>query len=230
MNSPHVSIGSTSGSRSRRGRHTLARFAVWIALCGTMFAQTDAITVTVSQNVDLTPDAIYFALAIVTDPDTSLDEVLAAAQNLGLTAQSLFSVTMQQYGPSVSQTRLAYAFNLAVPYAKFKETNDKLATVRRTMAAATPAMDVQVYGISIAPNEAARDQARLTLLTPLFDDARKRADQLAKAAGVTLGPVLGVSEAWANTSNYAAYLPYGGPIGPTTLKTAFLLTVRYAVK
>jgi hypothetical protein len=201
-----------------------------MALCGTIYAQSDGIAVTVSQNVDLPPDSIYFALAIVTETDASLDEVLAASQNLGLTAQGLASVTMQQYGPGVGQTRLAYAFNLAVAYNKFKETNDKLAAVRRTMAAATPPMDLQVYGISVGPNDAARDQARLTLLSPLFDDARKRADQLARAAGVTVGAVLGVSEAWSSSGGYPAYLPYGGPVGPTTLKTGFILTVRYAVK
>jgi uncharacterized protein YggE len=222
---------STNQSKHGRRRLTLVSLCIaLLALCGSVFAQSDAITVTVSQNVDLPPDAIYFALSIVTDPDTSLDDVLAASQSLGLTAQSLGSVSLQQFGPSAGQTRLAYAFNLAVAYGKFKETNEKLATLRRTMAAATPAMDLQIYGISISPSDTSRDQARLGLLSPLFDSARKRADQLAKAAGVTLGPILGVNEEWANTNGYPSYTPYGGPIGPTTLKTAFSLTVRYAVK
>jgi len=199
-------------------------------LCGSALAQSDGIAINISRNVDLPPDSIYFALAIVTDPDISLDEVLTASQSLGLTAQSLSSVSLQQYGPSVGQTRLAYAFNLQVAYAKFKDTNDKLATLRRTMAAATPAMDLQIYGISIVPSDAARDQARLSVLPQLFDDAKKNADQLAKAAGVTLGAVLGVNEGWANTNAGVYYGPYGGPIGPTTLKTAYSLTVRYAVK
>jgi hypothetical protein len=201
-----------------------------MALCGPVFGQSDGISVTVSRNVDLPPDQVYFALVIVVDPLTSLDEVLQASQALGLTAQNLGSVTLQQYGPSAGQTRLAYAFDLEVDYGKFKDTNDKLATVRRTLAAATPAMDLQVYGISVAPSDTARDQARLNLLSALVDDARKRADQLAKAAGMTLGTIIGFTEAWANTSGYPYYGPYGGPIGPTTLKTAFSLTVRYAVK
>ena len=230
MQPPRYSIPAGQSRHWRRRLPAVLLSILLVALCGSAFAQSDGISITVSQNVDLPPDAIYFALAIVTEPDATVDDVLAASQSLGLTVQSLGSVTLQQYGPSVGQTRLAYAFNLSVPYAKFKETNEKLATVRRTMAAATPPMELQVYGISVAPSETAREQARLSALPPLFDDARKRADQLAKAAGATLGPILGVNEAWANTTGYPAYTPYGGPIGPTTLKTAFFLTVRYAVK
>ncbi|HWQ52956.1 MAG TPA: SIMPL domain-containing protein [Bryobacteraceae bacterium] len=200
------------------------------ALCGPVFGQSDAITVTVSRNVDLPPDGIYFSLAVATDPDLSLDQVLQASQALGLSAQNLTSVTLQQYGPSSSQTRLAYAFDLTVPFSSFKETNDKLAAVRRTMAANTPPMDLQVYSIAVSPSETARDQARQGLLSSLFENARQRADQLAKAAEVTLGGIVGVSEAWANAGGYPYYGPFGGPIGPTTLKTAFSLTVRYAVK
>ena len=229
MRSPAHSIPARDG-RGMRRLFPLALCIALTALCGSAFAQTDGITVTVSQNVDLPPDGIYFSLAIVTEPDATLDDVLAASQGLGLTAQSLAGVTLQQYGPSIGQTRLAYAFSLAVAYGKFKETNEKLAATRRTMAAATPAMELQVYGMSLTAGDSARDQARLTLLSPLFEDARKRGDQLARAAGATLGSVLGVTETWANTGSYPAYLPYGGPIGPTTLKTALFLTVRYALK
>lgn len=215
---------------SKRSLVTASLSVVLLALCMPVFGQSDAIVVTVSRNVDLSPDAIYFSLAVVTDPDITVDQVLQASQTLGLTAQNLTSVNLQQYGPSAGQARLAYAFDLSVPYSKFKETNDKLATVRRTMAANTPAMDLQVYAIAVSPSDAARDQARQALLSPLFEDARVRADQLAKAAGMSLGSVVGVSEAWAaSTSGYPYYGP-SGPIGPNTLKTAFSLTVRYALK
>jgi hypothetical protein len=83
--------------------------------------------------------------------------------------------------------------------------------------------------MAVAPGEPAREQERQRLLTPLFEDARARADQLAKAAGVTLGGVVGVTEAWAPSGGYPSYGPYG-PVGPTTLKTAFSMTIRYAVK
>jgi hypothetical protein len=167
-------------------------------------------------------------LAIVTETEVTLDQVLQASQALGLTSQNLTSVNVQQYGPSPSQTRIAYAFDLTVEFSKFKETNDKLASVRRTLAANTPAMELQVYGVAVTPGETARDQARQRLLAPLFEDAKRRANELATAAGVTLGGVVGVAEGWANVIGNPYYGP-SGPIGPTTLKTAFSLTVRYAV-
>lgn len=199
-------------------------------LCSAVFAQTDAITVTVSRNVDLPPDAVFISMAVATESDVSLDQVLQATQGLGLTAANLSSVNLQQYGPSPAQTRLAYAFDLSVPFLKLKETNDKLAAARRTMAANTPPMELQVYAMTVTPGEDGREQARQRLLAPLFEDARVRADQLAKAAGVTLGSVVGVTEAWApNISGPPFYGP-GGPIGPAALKTALTLTVRYALK
>src|SRR5689334_8740006 len=129
MRLPGCSIpaNQTTCRRPRLGAAVLG-LALMATLCGSALAQSDGIAINISRNVDLPPDSIYFALAIVTDPDISLDEVLTASQSLGLTAQSLSSVSLQQYGPSVGQTRLAYAFNLQVAYAKFKDTNDKLAT------------------------------------------------------------------------------------------------------
>lgn len=224
-----ASFGSRSAARKRCLVTVFLSLALF-ALCGPAFGQSDAITVTVSRNVDLSPDAIYFSMAVMTDPDVSLDQVLGAIQGLEVSAQNLTSVTLQQYGPSAAQTRLAYAFDLSVAFSKFKETKDKVAAVRRAMAESTPPMELQVYGMAVSPSETSRDQARQGLLAPLFGDARTRADQLAKAAGITLGGIVGVTEAWANASAYPSYIPMAGPVGPTTLKTAFSLTIRFAVK
>jgi uncharacterized protein YggE len=209
----------------------IQRFLIaMVVLCAPVLAQTDAIAVTVSRNVDLPPDAVYISMAVATESDVSLEQVLQATRTLGFTAANLSSVNLQQYGPSPTQTRLAYAFELSVPFSQLKETNDKLAAARRTMAADTPPMELQVYAMTVTSGEAGKEQARQRLLSPLFEDARIRADQLAKAAGVTLGGVIGVTEAWLpNISGPPFYGP-GGPIGPAALKTAFSLNVRYALK
>jgi hypothetical protein len=204
--------------------------AALVLLCASAFAESDAISVTVSRNVDLPPDSVYISMAIATESDTSLEQVLEASQALGLTATNLMSLNLQQYGPGPAQTRLAYAFDLTVPFSQFKQINERIASVRRTMAAATPPMELQVYAMAVSPGETAREQARQRLLPSLFEDARVRADQLAKGAGVTLGGVVGVSEGWMpGTGGYPYYGP-AGPVGPTTLKTAYSMTVRYAVK
>jgi hypothetical protein len=45
--------------------------------CAPAVAQTDAMVVTVSRNVDLVPDAVYITMAVVTDSDVSLEQVFA---------------------------------------------------------------------------------------------------------------------------------------------------------
>ena len=201
-----------------------------IALCAPAVAQSD-IVATVSRTVELAPDQITFFLAIMTDPDVTLDQVLQASQPLGLTARDLLGISSQQFGPGPSQTRLAYTFEYEAQFSKFKEANDKMASLRRTLAANTPAMEVQVYSISVSPADAAVDQARQGAMTQLFADAKQRADQMAKAGGVSIGSVVGVSEGVSNAANQNGYFygPYG-PIGPGTLRTTFTLTVRYAIK
>src|SRR4051812_38816250 len=82
---------------------------------------------------------------------------------------------------------------------------------------------------TIAPGDKARDEARAKLLSTLFDDARSRAEQLAKAAGVSLGGIVGVNEYWGPSTPGVGFVS-AGPFGPSTLKTAFSLSVRYAVK
>jgi uncharacterized protein YggE len=201
-----------------------------LAFCTPVFAESDAIAVTVSRNVDLSPDTLYISLSIATDPDVSLDQVLQAAEGLGLSARNLLGVNFQQFGPSPTQVRLGYNFDLSVAFGRSKETTDKLSALRRTLAAATPAMELQIFGMSVSAEDTSRQQARQRLLAPLFEEARARADELSKAAGVSLGSVVGVSEAWAPSgAGGPAFGPFG-PFGPSTLKTAFSLSVRYAVK
>jgi uncharacterized protein YggE len=207
---------------------TLLALALF-AWCAPAFAQSEGIAVTASRTVDLAPDEITFSMAILTDPDVSLDQVLQACQSLGLATRDLLGINSQQFGPSPSQTRLAYTFDFTTAYSKFHETNDKLATLRRTLAAATPAMEVQIFAISVAPSDASREQARQGLIAPLFAEARQRADQLAKAAGMTLGTVFGFSEDWASATGPPGY-GYYGPVGPGTLRSRYTLSVRYAAK
>jgi uncharacterized protein YggE len=206
--------------------------ALWmamLALCSPALAQSDAISTTVMRTVDLAPDRITFSLAIMTDTDVSLEQVLQAAQSLGLVTADLRGISSQQFGPGPNQTRLAYSFEFTAEFSKFKEINDKLAVLRRTLAANASAMEVQIFGITVSPSDGALDQARQGLLAQLFADSRQRAEQLAKAGGVSVGSIVGVSDGFSSAVSGAYYGPYG-PSGPVSLRTTFSLTVRYSVK
>jgi hypothetical protein len=199
-----------------------------LLLCAPVFGQTDAIAVTVSQTVALSPDEITFTLGVLTDLDVSLDQVLQAVQPLGLAASDLLSLNTQQYGPNPSQTQRVYVFGFTTAYSKFTEANGKISALRRTLSTNTPAMDLQLYSLSIAPSSASREQARQAALSQLFADAKQRASSLAAAAGVSLGAIVGVSDG-ESSPTVPLYGPYG-PVAPGPLRTTFSISVRYAVK
>ena len=193
----------------------------------TLCAQDNAIVVNVTKYVDMPPEEMIFALSLQADQSTTVEEAVQVLKDAGVTQKDLIMISMQPgmspYGGQ--QSRIMYQFSLTAPYAKYKETMDKLQAVRRTLVIDWPSMDLQVMMAQIGVSDASREQARLKTLPDLVADARRKAEELAKAAGIGVGPILGLSE--------AAQAPYYGGVYPSTygpLRTAFTLSVRFAVK
>ena len=189
-----------------------------------LFGQADAISVVTGRTVDLAPGEVTFMFGVFVNSDVSLDQVLEATKSLELTSGNLGGVSSQQFGPGPDQIRLVYQFSLTTEFSKFRETSDKLAALRRSLVVATPAMELQTMSIAISPSEASREQARRRVLPQLIADARQRGEELAQAAGLTLGRILGLSEA------SSAPVGYVGPYAPSSLRTTFSLAVRFAVE
>lgn len=189
-----------------------------------LFGQADAIAVVAGRTVDLAPGEVTFMFGVIASSDISLDQVLEATKSLELTSRHLMGVSSQQFGPGPDQVRLVYQFSLTTEFSRFRETNDKLAALRRSLVVSTPAMELQTLSIAISPTEASREQARQRLVPQLIADARQRGEELAQAAGLSLGRILGLSEA------STAPIGYIGPYGPSSLRTTFSLSVRFAVQ
>lgn len=208
------------------------------AVCSLLFSallygQTDALSVTATKTVDLAPDEVTFSVVALVDQDTTLDQVLQMVKDTGTAAKDLGGIGSSQFGPSPNQTRLVYQFTLTTPLAKFKDTLDRFAAVRRSLAASSSTAELQTNAVAIAPAEATREQARLQTTPDLIADARKKADALAKAAGLTLGPIVGIGEATsASGSQFGipVYGPYYGPVGQAGLRTTFAMPVRFSIK
>jgi hypothetical protein len=196
-----------------------------VLLAAPLFAQTDAIGVLASRTVELAPGEVIFNIGIAAETDVSLEQVLEAATTLGLTASNLGGIGSQQYGPLPNQSRLVYQFTFSVEFAKFRETNDKLAALRRTLPVNTPPMELQTFSVVIAPGQEAVARVRQRLLPELIADARARGEELARAAGVTLGRIIGLSEVSGAPASYVSV----GPYGPSQLRNSFSLSVRFAV-
>jgi len=171
-------------------------------------------------------EEVIFALSLQADQSTTVEEAVRVLKDAGVTQKDLITILMQPgmspYGGQ--QSRTVFQFSLTVPYAKYKETMDKLQTVRRTLAIDWPTMDLQVMMAQIGVSDASREQARLKTLPDLAADARRKAEELAKAFGIGVGPILGLSEAAQASYNGGVYPSYG------PLRTAFTLSVRFAVK
>lgn len=197
-----------------------------------LYGQTDALSVTGIKSVDLTPDEVTFNVVVLSDQDATLDQVLEAIKDSGVTARDLGGVGSSQFGPSPTQSRLVYQFTLVRPLAQFKDTLDKFTAARRSLLANNSTMELQTNVVSIQASDAAREQGRQQATADLIADARKRADALAKAAGVTLGSIVGINEpvlAGAGPNNPPIFGPFG-PVGQSGVKTTFSMPVRFAIK
>ena len=198
-----------------------------------LYGQSDSLTVIATKTIDLPPEELTFSVVLLTDQDTSLDQVMQALKDTGITAKDLGGVGSSQFGPNPNQTRLVYQFTLTTPLSKFKDTLDKFTAVRRGLIANNSTFELQANAVSITPTEAAREQARLQATPDLIADARRRADSLARAAGVTLGAIVGIGEVVSAPPGQFGgpiYGPFYGPIGQSGLKTTFAMSVRFAIK
>lgn len=165
-------------------------------------APLETISVTGTGRVQLTPDRVTFSVGVETSAPTVADAVeensrkvariIAALKKAGVQDKEVrtsnFSVNPQydyQRGPKPQLT--GYQVNNMVTV-----TRDKTADVSKLLQAAIDSGANQIHGVSfvVADMERSRDQG----LRAAFDDARAKADVLARAAGRTLGRAIAITE------------------------------------
>jgi hypothetical protein len=193
------------------------------------FGQADGIAVLSSRLVDLEPEEVVFSVAVQADPDSTLTQVVEAIKDLGVTAKNLSGIGSYQTGPLPTQVRLVYNFAVSTPFARYKEMQDRIANLRRTLLSEGSTFDVMMNGVQVSASEGARLAARQRLLPELIEDARRRGAEVAQAAGVSLGPILGMAFGPDVPGASPYYGPYG-PIGPSTLRTGVSLNVRFRIQ
>ena len=173
-----------------------------LVLSSLAFGQIDsnAVTVTASRNANLQPDTVLFSVTVTSGFNAGLDDILAALAGSGITAANLSNVSSQpgilsfNPGPGIitiqpAQSGLQWTFTLPVPLSKLKDTIASLTTLQQTIAQKNPGMSMtfSVQGTQASPQQCS---------TPdLISDARAQAQKLANAAGVSVGPIIGVADA-----------------------------------
>jgi uncharacterized protein YggE len=173
-----------------------------------LFGQLDSnsITVTASQSVNLQPDQVLFAVYVTTPLAASLDDVLAAVKGAGITsvnfsgvnssaAAQLCSGTGSQQAPTEQ-----WAFGLAVPFAQMKATVTALTSLQQSITQANSGFTLS-FSVQNAQVSTSLLQSQTCNIAGLIADATAQAQKLATAAGLNLGSILAMSS---NTSSPVA--------------------------
>jgi len=150
------------------------------------FAQLDDNTVTVTasrQLPNLQPDQAVIGVDVAADPGAVLDDVLAALNGSGITAANLSSVEPYPGGPST-----VWSFTLTVSLAKMSAT---LATLQRVINASPLPAAYSVLFTEVSPELQATQQCPYPALV---SDAQAQAQKLASAVGLSVGPILTLSD------------------------------------
>jgi uncharacterized protein YggE len=149
------------------------------------FGQLDSntLTVSVSQAVDLQPDQVVFGITVTSPASTGLDEVTASLKNAAIKFSSVTS--------SRDQATLIWFFTLAVPLSKLAATAAQLTT--------------QKVEFTVQSSQA--EQVPQCSVPTLMSAARAQASNLADAAELVVGDVLTLSSVNPSTATVRVSIP-----------------------
>ncbi len=138
---------------------------------------SDTLTVSVSQSVNLQPDQIVFGIIQIAPPGRSLDEVLASLKAAGITQATFSTVSSVPGSPN-----LQWLFTIAVPLSKMRATSAQL-TAQKIL--------FSVQGLQVSDE---LQRAPQCSIPSMFADIRTQAKTIADAAGLVVGDVLAISQ------------------------------------
>lgn len=169
---------------------SLCLITILLAGGSLLFGQLDSDTLTIqaSRTVNLTPDQVVFSISISASPNTSLDQVVAALANLGVTAANLANVA----GGTDSQSATYWDFTLAAPLARMKATIASLTALQQSIAQSSTTITLmfQIQGSQVSADLI---QSQPCSMTELFAAAQAQAQSVASVAGLAVGPVMTLS-------------------------------------
>ena len=224
-----------------------------MSACGTPVAgssdtpQTHTISVTGNGIAYGTPDIAIASVGVqtrnenpgaaVSDNTSKMNAIIAALKELGIEDKDIqttnFSVYAQQnYDPSGQATNITYVADNTV-----NVTVRDLNKVGDTLGKAVAAGANNIYGVSFSVSDRSKLEAEAR--DKAMADAKARAEQLAKAAGVTLGEPMSIGEYTSGPAPYAAdvrSLGVGGgggapvPVSTGQIQVSLQVSVTYVIK
>ena len=200
------------------------------------FGQGDSntVTVTASQSVNLQPDQVVFGVYVTTSINASLDDVLAALKGSGITIANLSGIGngsgiplgILPGNPQPTPT-IQWSFVLGVPFAQMKATVTALTSLQQSIMQANSGftLSFSVQGTQVS---ASLQQSQVCSIPGLIADATTQASKLASAARLNLGSIAAMSSAGSN-SGIAFETISGAFSSQLTVPQSCALTVKFAV-
>src|ERR1700682_5171218 len=152
-----------------------------------------SVTVTASKQINLPIEQAYFEVSVGSGLSTTLDQVLPVVQSLGLTANDLVGMS----GPSVGfqittqpPNQILWSFRLVRSFAQLSQA---FSEINSWSSGVDPKFTAAFSLASLATTEATARRLADDALPGLIADARAKAQHLADAAGLTVGPILSLT-------------------------------------
>jgi uncharacterized protein YggE len=200
-----------------------------------LFGQVDSntVTVTASQSVNLQPDQVVFAVSVTASINSSLDDVLAALKGSGITIAnlsgvgngSLIPIGILPGNPQPSAT-IQWSFTVGVPFSQMKATVTALTSLQQSITQANSGftLSFSVQGTQVSSS---LQLSQTCSIAGLVADATAQAQKLASAAGLNLGSILAMSSG-ASAPIYS-FESVGALTSQLALPQSCVLTVKFAV-
>jgi hypothetical protein len=208
-----------------------------------LFGQLDSntVTVTASQSMNVQPDQALFAVYVTTPLTASLDDVLAAVKGAGITSANFSgvgaavgAVQLLPCGNAVAPLpapSIEWAFGLSVPFAQMKATVTALTGLQQSIMQANTGFTLY-FSVQGAQISTSLLQSQTCNIAGLIAEATAQAQKLASAAGLNLRSILALSSSISSpVANNSVPVAIAGAFASSqlTVPQGCALTVKFSV-
>lgn len=185
MSSASIATGPLSGPFATPTYQPVCSLSATFALGASQ--QPGTLTIAASHTLSLQPDQAVIVVNVNAGQPVALADIVAELQGSGIAAANLSNA----FGPADG---IQWTFQLPVPFAQLPAALSTLAQLQQTLGGpkGQPNLTYLVQGTQVSQ---ALQASQSCSFPALVTDAQSQAQKLASAAGVTLGPVVSVSDA-----------------------------------
>jgi uncharacterized protein DUF541 len=192
--------------------------------------EPNTVTIAASRTLNIQPDEVIFSVDVVSGPGTSFEQILLPLAGTGITEANFGGVEPYFGVLSASEpARWQWSFTISEPFNKMKATIDAFTKLQQSIGNNNTGLSL-IFSIRGLRTSDKAQQAQACPLADLVADARRQAQKLVDAAGLTLGPIETLSDGMSPTVAYQSpsILSRSSTVGNLTLGIlSFVSTPQY---